>query len=181
MVLRFYHFLSSAWISENLQSLPKLVETLQKWSNLSSLMKKLGLEYSTFILLLSMSLPDFTFIPFKVFLYGMFVHLATHRIASRPLEIFHSSPKECLFMRKLSLSQLWFTWDMFLQFSCGSNILLVCLICLNFWKFANSSKIGWNFPKVIKSVIVDEKTWFGVINIRISAFLESPRFHLYTL
>ena len=181
MVLTFYEFVSCAWIFECLQTLQKLVETLQKWSTQSSLMKKLSLDYSTHILVLFSSLPNFTFVPFKFFLCGMFVHLATHHIASRPLEIFHSSPKQCVFMRRLSLSQLWFSWDMCLQFSCGSDILLVCFIFLNFWKFANSSKIDSNFAKVIESVIVDEKTWFGVLNIHISAFLESPRFHPYTL
>ena len=143
-------------------------------------MKKLSLEYSTHILVLFWSLPDFTCIAFKVFLCGMFVHVATHHTASRSLEIFHASPNQCLFMRKISLSQSWFTHEMFLWFTCGSNILPLCFICLNFWKLAKYSKISWNFSKVFGSVFVDEKTWFGVLNTHISAFLESPRFHLYS-
>ena len=158
VVLTFYHFVSSALIFESWQSIPKLVETLQKWPNQSSLMKKLSLEYSTHILVLFWSLPDFTFIAFKGFLCGMFVHVAIHHTASRSLEIFHRSPNQCLFMRKISLSQSWFTHDMFLWFTCGSNILPLCFIWLNFWKLAKYSKIGWNFSKVFGSVIVDEKT-----------------------
>ena len=65
-------------------------------------------------------------------------------------------------------------------FTCGSNILPLCFICPNFWKLAKYSKICWNFSKVFGLVIVDEKTWFGVLNTHISAFLESPRFHLYS-
>ena len=114
VVLTFYHFLSSAWIFESLQNLPKLLETLQRWPSGSSLMKKLSLEYSTHILVLFWSLPYFTFIPFKVFLCSMFVHLGTHHTASRSLEIFHASMNQCIFIRKLSLSQSWFNLDMFL-------------------------------------------------------------------
>ena len=114
VVLTFYHFVSSAPIFESWQSIPKFVETFQKSSDYSSLMKKLSLEYSTHILVLFWSLPDFTCIAFKVFLCGMFVHVATHHTASRSLEIFHASANQCLFMRKLSLSQSWFTGDMFL-------------------------------------------------------------------
>ena len=158
VVLTFYHFLSSAWIFESWQSLPKLLETLQKWPNQSSLMKRLRLEYSTHIFVFFWSLSHFTFIPFKGFLCGMFVHLATQHTASRSLEIFHASPNQCLFMRKLSLSQSWFSRDMFLWFTCGSNILPLSFICLNFWNFSKSSKIPWNFSKVFGSVIVDEKT-----------------------
>ena len=51
------------------------------------------------------SFPDFTFMPFKGFFCGMFVHLSTHHIASISLEISHTSSNQCFFMRKVSLSQ----------------------------------------------------------------------------
>ena len=158
VVLTFYHFLSSAWIFETLQNLSTFLETFQKSSDQSLLMKKLSLEHSTHILVLFWSLPDFTSIAFKGFLCGMFVHVATHHTTSRSLEIFHASPNQCLFMRKISLSQSWFTHDMFLWFTCGSNILPLCFICLNFWKLPKYCKIGWNFANVTEAVIVDEKT-----------------------
>ena len=50
--------------------------------------------------------------------------------------------------------------------------LLIAIVHL--WWFAP------NFAKVIESVIVDEKTWFGVLNTHIYSFVEPSRFHHYT-
>ena len=131
---------------------------MNKWSNQMSLIKKLSLEYFAHILVVFQGLKDFTYIAFKGLIYGNFVDLAIHHIESTSFETFHASPNRCLLIRKLSLGHLWFTTETFLEFPSCSNNLPPSFFLLNFWKFSNSNKIGWDFAQMIESDVVDQKT-----------------------
>ena len=85
----------------------KSLETLQKSQIQSPLMKKLTLGYQRHILLLLHSLLDFRFIAFWHFICGIFGDLATHDNASKSLQNLHTSSKQFLLMRKLSLVYSW--------------------------------------------------------------------------
>ena len=100
----------------------------------------------------------FTYIAFKGFLCGVFVHLATHYIVSKSFETLRTSPNHCPLMEKISLGQWWCTAESFVDFTCGSDILPLLFMYLNFWKFANSCKITWNFVQMTESDFFDEKT-----------------------
>ena len=119
--------------------------------------KKLSLEYFAHILVVFQGLKDFTYIAFKGLLCGSFVDLAIHHIEWTSFETFHASPNRCLLIRKLSLGHLWFTTETFLEFPSCSNNLPPSFILLNFWKFSNSNKIGWDFAQMIESDVVDQK------------------------
>ena len=60
-------------------------------------------------------------------------------------------------MIKLSLGHLWCTTDRLLEIAHDSNILPVSFVSLNFWKFANLHKMGWDFAQVTEWVLIDEK------------------------
>ena len=131
---------------------------MHKWSNLMSLIKKLSLEYFAHILVVFQGLKDFTYITFKGLIYGNFVDLAIHHIEWTSFETFHASPNRCLLIRKLSLGHLWFTTETFVEFPSCSNNLPPSFILVNFWKFSNSNRIGWDFAQMIESDVVDQKT-----------------------
>ena len=61
-----------AWIFESLKIVMKSLETLHKWSNQSSLLKKPDLDYQAEILVFLESVLDFTYIAFKGLLCGIF-------------------------------------------------------------------------------------------------------------
>ena len=94
------------------------------------------------------------------YLFGIFVYLGTHHIASNWFEIFHTSPNHFLLSIRQSLSKLWCTAEGFLELTSGCNILPLSFLLLNFWKFANSCKITWNFHKRPKQSSLRKKpTW----------------------
>ena len=140
----------------------KWVETLHKWRNLLSLMKNLSLQYPSHVFMVLQSLNDSMYIAFKGILCGDFVHLAIHHIESTSFETFHASLNHCVLIRKLNFGHWWFTTEKFLQFSYVSRTLPVSFMFLNFWKFANLHELGWDFAQMIESVIVHEKSQFGV-------------------
>ena len=158
MVLSFYHFLFCTWIFGSLKIVSKWLETLHKWTNQYSLLKKLSLDYPGHILVLFQCLLDFTYISFKGLLCGIFVHFTYHHSASKSFETFHTSPLHWVLMKKLSLGFWWYTRERSLEFTCGSNILPLSFLCLNFLKFKNSHEMAWNFAQVTESVFVVEKT-----------------------
>ena len=131
------------WIFESLQILTKSPETLQKLPKQFFFMKKLSLA-SLFIWYLCS--------------FGIFVHLATPHIASKSLETLHTSPNHWLLIRELSFCLLWCTGERFLELTSASYILPVSFICLNFWKFAHSHEITWNFAKLTEPIFLYEKT-----------------------
>ena len=133
-----------------------------------------------YILVVFQTLQDSTSIAFKGYLFCIFVHLGTHHIASNWFEILHTSPNHCLLSIKQSLSKLWFTAEGFLELTSGCNILPLSFLLLNFWKFANTCKITWNFAQMTETVFVDQKTYFELARIHLSGFADSPRFHLYS-
>ena len=100
-------------------------------------------------------------------------------LRSKALKILHASSNNCLFIKKLSLMELWCTANRFLEFTCGSHILSLRFICLNFWKFANCYKSTWNFTQMTESVFVEGKTYFGLPWTHLSALAASSWFHLY--
>ena len=112
------------------------------------------------------SVQDFTGIAFKDFLCGVFVHLATHHIASELFETLHTSPNHCFWMKRLSLSQWWCTKERFLEFAYGFNILPLSFMCQTFWKFANSHEITWNFAQMTEqSSLIKELSWDYPVHI----------------
>ena len=110
-----------------------------------------------YILVVFQTLQDSTSIAFKGYLFCIFVHLGTHHIASNWFEILHTSPNHCLLSIKQSLSKLWCTAEGFLDLTSGCNILALSFLLLNFWKFANSCKITWNFAQMSEAVFLDGK------------------------
>ena len=132
-----------------------------------------------YILVVIQTLQDSTSIAFKGYLFCIFVHLGTHHIASNWFEILHTSPNHCLFSIKQRLSKFWCTAEGFLELTSSGNILPLSFL-LNFWKFATSCKITWNFAQMTKTVFVDEKTYFELPRIPLSFFAHSPRFDLYS-
>ena len=151
---------------------------MHKWPKQSSLMKKPTINCPGYILLVLKALQDFTSIVFRGYLFCIFVHLGTHHIASNWFEILHTSPNHSLLSIKQSLSKLWCAAEGFLELTSGCNILPLSFFLLNFWKFANSCKITWNFAQMTETVFVDEKTYFELPRIHLSGFVDSPRFHL---
>ena len=133
-----------------------------------------------YILVVFQTLQDSTSIAFKGYLFCIFVHLGTHHIVSNWFEILQTSPNHCLLSIKQSLSKLWCAAEGFLELTSGCNILPLSFLLLNFWKFANSCKITWNFAQMTETVFVDEKTYFEFPRIHLSGFADSPRFHLYS-
>ena len=93
------------------------------------------------------------------YLFGIFVHLGNAHIAWNWFEIFHTSTNHCLLSIEQSLSKLWCTAEGFLELTRGCNILPLSFLLLNFWKFANSYKITWNFAPMTETVFVDEKNF----------------------
>ena len=81
-------------------------------------------------------------------------------------------------MRKLSLGHFWCTTDKLLEVAYDYNILPPSFMFLNVLKFATSMEMASNFPQVTESVVIDEKTYFGVPFTHLSDFAESPRFRL---
>ena len=81
-------------------------------------------------------------------------------------------------MRKLSLGHLWCTTDKLLEVAYDYNILPPSFMFLNVLKFATSQEMASNFPQATESVVIDEKTYFGVPFTHLSGFAESPRFRL---
>ena len=77
-----------AWIFQTFQIVTKPLETLHNWPNQSLLKKKLTLDYLEHILVLWQTLHDFTYMPSKAFLSGIYVDLATRHTASKSFEIF---------------------------------------------------------------------------------------------
>ena len=55
------------------------------------------------MLVLLLSVQDFTSMAFKDLLSGIFVHLQSHHIVSKSLQTFHTSPNHWVLMKKLSL------------------------------------------------------------------------------
>ena len=76
-------------------------------------MKKPSLDYPADTLVLLQSLQDFTYLAFKGFLCGIFVHLATQHIPSQSFETLHTSPNHSFLKIKLSLSKWWGTRERF--------------------------------------------------------------------
>ena len=67
------------------------------------------------------------------------------------------------------------------KFTYGSNILPLSFMCLNFSKPSKFSQIPSNFAQITKPVFVDENTSFGLPRPALTAFTESPKFHLFSL
>ena len=124
MVVTFYRFLFTSWISENLQILAKSLETLHKWPKQSSLMKKTYFELPRIHLSGFADSPRFYLYSFQGYLFGIFLHLGNQHITSNWFEILHTSPNHCLLSIKQSLSKLWCTAERFLELTCGCSILL---------------------------------------------------------
>ena len=124
--------------------------------------------------------PRFHLYSFQGYLFGIFLHLENQHITSNWFEILHTSPNHCLLSIKQSLSKLWCTAEGFLELTSDCNILPLSFLLLNFWKFANSCKITWNFAQMTETVFVDQKTYFELPRIHLSGFADSPRFHLYS-
>ena len=116
------YFLLCAWISEIFKYLMKSVETFHKWSIQYSLLKKLSLELAPMMLVRFQSYQDFAHIPFKSLPCINCLHSESHHIASKSFETFHTLPNDEILMIKLSLGHCWFTAEIFLQLTCGSNI-----------------------------------------------------------
>ena len=112
----------------NFKYLMKSLETLDKWSIQYSLLKKLSLELAPIMLVLFHSLQDFTYMAFKGLLCINCLHSQSHHIASKSFETFHTPPNDEVLMMKLSLGHCWFSAEIFLQLTCGSNIkyFLLC-------------------------------------------------------
>ena len=108
------------------------LESLHKWPNHSSLLKKLSLDYPGHILVLFQCLLCFTYMAFKGLLCGIVVHLESQHIASKSFEILHTSPNNWLLMKKLSLAYWWYNWEKFPVFTCACSILPLSFLCLNF-------------------------------------------------
>ena len=122
------YFSLCAWISEILKYLMKSLETFHKWSIQYSLLKKLSLELAPMMLVRFQSYQNFTHIPFKGLPCINCLHSESHHIASKSFETFHTLPNDEILMIKLSLGHCWFTAEIFLQLTCGSNIkyFLLC-------------------------------------------------------
>ena len=166
-----------ALIFQSFQIVMKPPESLHKWPNQSLLKKKLTLDYLEHILLLWQTLHDFIYLPFKAFLSGILVDLASQHTASKSFEILHASSNNCLLIRKLSLMELWCTANMFLEFTSGSHI--TSFMCLDFSNFANCYETTWNVTQLTESVFVEEKTYFGLPRTHLSALPNSSWFYLY--
>ena len=152
------YFLLCAWICESLKYLMKSLETFHKWSIQYSLLKKLSLECAPIMLVLFQSLQDFTYIAFKGLLCINCLHSESHHIASKSFETFHTPPNDEVLTIKLSLGHCWFTAEMFLQLTCSSkiNYFLLCAWISEILKYLY--EIAWNFPQMIHSIFVVEKT-----------------------
>ena len=83
----------------------------------------------------------FTHIPFKGLLCINCLHSESHHIASKSFETFHTPPNDEVLMIKLSLGHCWFTGEIFLQLTCGSNInyFLLCAWISEIWKYLMKS------------------------------------------
>ena len=144
----------------SLKILMKWLETLHRWPNQSSLLKKPSFDYPGLILVLFQCLV--TYIAFKVLLCGIFVHLTYHHIASKSFETLHTSPIHWVLMKKLSLGHWWYCGEKSLEFTCGSNILPRSFLCLNFlevWKFS------WNGLKLCTDDQISLRCWKNLVSI----------------
>ena len=59
------------------------------------------------------------------------------------------------------------------------QFLLGCWI-FESWQICRKWEWEWDFAQMTKSVVVDEKTLFGVLSTHLSGFTGSERFHLYS-
>ena len=180
MVVAFYHFLFSAWIFESFQILTKSLETLHKWSEAVFVYQKTDFELPTIHLsgfAYSLRFHLYSFQGLSLWYLCLFRN-SPYRI--KLISILHTSQNQCLLSIKKSLSKLWCIAEGFLGLTSGCNILPLSFLLLNFWKFANSCKITWNFAQMTETVFVDEKTYFELARIHLSFFPQSPRFDLYS-
>ena len=120
-------------------------------------MKKLSLDNQARMQVLWQTIQDFTYISFKAFICGIFVHLATHHIASKSFEIFQASPNNWLLIRKLSLIYSWCTGERFPGFTYGSHILSLSFMCLIFESLDILTKLPETLHKWLNELFVDEK------------------------
>ena len=119
-------------------------------------LKKLNLDHLSLIWVLCQTL---SYIPFEAFLSGIFVHLPTHYIASKSLEIFKALPNNWLdLIRKLSLIHSWCTGERFLEFICGSHILSLSFMRLIFERLQILTKLPETLQKWLSELFVYEKT-----------------------
>ena len=148
-----------AWIFESLKIVMKSLETLHKWSNQSSLLKKPDLDYQAEILVFLESVLDFTYIAFKGLLCGIFAHPESHHVDLKSFGTLPKSPNYWLLMKKLSFDHLWYTSEMFLEFTVSSNILPLLL----FPQFLKVWKLLWNHLKVCTNDRISLRYWKNLL------------------
>ena len=107
---------------------------------------------------------------FQGYLFGIFVYLGTHHIASNWFEILHTSPNHCLLLIKQSLSKLWCTAEWFLEFTSGYNI----------YHFLFSSSITESLQILAKSLETLHK-WPKQSSLMKKSALNCPRYILVVL
>ena len=61
------------------------------------------------------------------------------------------------------------------------NYFQLSCLCLNLWNFANCNEVSWNLAKIIETVIVDEKAFFGASRTYFRVFQYLPHFTYFSI